>query len=443
MKKKGVWFAFFIALLFLLIFQSLWLYSTYKIRKDDIENNINALFVKSCEKELEYRYDKYLSADQPKYVSLDVADDMESSVEQVLDKDVDVFQQILELMGKSIEVSVLDSLFKEKLADIGVSNGYLIYYKDSAGNILEQVGNLSIDKLDKAFYTDILLIVEGKRLQAVVDLSPAVVFQQMIWLLVASFLMLLIIVVCVVYQAQTIVTQYKLNLLREDFSNALTHDMKTPLSTINAVLSQFREGALDNLPDMREKFGRIGMEQVAGLQVLVEKILTIAKLEEGKLLIERSDADVKSMVKELKERFIVSKDKQVIIHLTFDLGNYAISLDSTLIKNAIANLIENAVKYSGESVIINLDCYVMNNQLFIRVQDNGLGISTKDHQKIFEKFERGAAVGRKGAKGFGLGLNYVKRVVEAHGGIVTLFSAEGKGSEFTLVLPLNVGDSAI
>ncbi len=113
-------------------------------------------------------------------------------------------------------------------------------------------------------------------------------------------------------------------------------------------------------------------------------------------------------------------------------------MDKTLIKNAIANLIENSIKYSGDLVVVEIDSYINHNQLFIKVKDNGYGISDDDKTKIFDKFERGAAVKRKGAKGFGLGLNYVKRVVEAHGGIVVLYSKEGAGSEFTMILPLNI-----
>jgi two-component system phosphate regulon sensor histidine kinase PhoR len=144
------------------------------------------------------------------------------------------------------------------------------------------------------------------------------------------------------------------------------------------------------------------------------------------------------MIKELEDRFSVSTDKQVSIHSSIDIDQYqSIYVDSTLIKNAIANLIDNAIKYSGDPVNINIKCYTTNQQIHISIEDNGFGISDEDKDKIFGKFERGAAVGRKGAKGFGLGLNYVKQVVKAHGGIVLLFSNKGKGSIFSLVIPLN------
>ena len=319
---------------------------------------------------------------------------------------------------------------------------YSLYYKDSTGTILDQTGNLPLSKMDKAFHTNSLLIVDGKRVQAIVNIAPSVVFKQMLVLLLASLLMFIIILFCIAYPTKLIFTQHKLNKLREDFTHALTHDMKTPLGSINTVLSNFRSGVLDNNPEKQERFGRIAMDQVANMLLLVEKILTIAKIERGKFILNRAEADLNTTIKELEERFSVSNEKPVTIHSSIKIDDSKIIyIDATLIKNAIANLIDNAIKYSGDSVKIDIDCYLIDNSLYIRVSDNGFGISEKDQRKIFEKFERGSAVGRKGAKGFGLGLTYVKQVTEAHGGLVTIFSHEGKWSEFTITLPLYEPDN--
>src|SRR5690606_29569633 len=99
----------------------------------------------------------------------------------------------------------------------------------------------------------------------------------------------------------------------------------------------------------------------------------------------------------------------------------------TMLTNAVSNLIDNAIKYSGNSVNINIRCEQKDKDVFIYIKDNGYGMSEKDQVKVFTMFERGKAVTRKEAKGFGLGLSYVKRVVEAHGGTVNLFSKEGEG----------------
>lgn len=443
MKLRIVWIIFFISIFSLLSFQSIWLLETYKLKKKEIQNSINIQLVESIEKELKNRLEKSdLKKEEMQFMDENTAQSTEeyqsNKIFEVEGNDVletGIFQYLLHFSGYPFYLNNLDTIFHNTLILSNTTSDYLLIYKDSTGAIIEQTGNLSSSKIDRSFKTNPLLIVDGKRVEAIVNISPSVIFKQMFWLLVASFLMLLIILCCTIYQVKTIFTQYKLNQLREDFTNALTHDMKTPLGTINIVLSQFREGVLDDEPELKEKLGRIAMEQVSGLLMLVEKILIIAKLEQEKLTLDYAIVDLPEMVKELKSRVSLSKDKEVTIYTSFELDDQSIYLDKTLIKNAIGNLIDNAIKYSGNRVVIHVDCYIRDKQLFIRIKDNGFGISDRDKQKIFEKFERGAAIGRKGAKGFGLGLNYVKRVTEAHGGIVVLYSKEGEGSEFTIVLP--------
>jgi two-component system phosphate regulon sensor histidine kinase PhoR len=442
MGLKTVWIVFLLSIISLLVFQAIWLYSAYNIKKTNVEEDVSLLLIKSVEEELKFRHDKFISNDTIRFVSTkeSIVDTTKTEASGELDPkeimETSFLQQILNIIDAPIQISFIDSLFSKKIDDLNISNKYSLLYKDSTGTILEQTGNLSSTRMNKAFRTDSLLIVDGKRVQAIVDISPSVVFRRMIWLLAASFLMLIILFFCIIYQAKTIFTQYKLNRLREDFTHALTHNMKTPLGTIYIVLSQFKSGVLDNKPEMKAKFSKIAMNQVSNLLRLIEKILTLAMLEEGKLILKRTQTDLSEIVDELKSDFSLSKEKQVTILTTVELDNQTIYLDKTMIKEAISNLIQNAIKYSGDSVEIKLNCYIENNQLFIRVKDNGAGISKKDRQKIFDKFERGTAVGRKGTEGFGIGLNYVKRITEAHGGIVVLHSHEKEGSEFTMLLPL-------
>jgi two-component system phosphate regulon sensor histidine kinase PhoR len=448
MKIKGVWIIFFLAIISLLIIQSIWLYNTYNIKKKNIEEQINSLLIESVKNETTYRYaftklDKNISImdeetfqNDSAFHGYDLSEAYEVSDQELFE--AGLFQHVLQSSGLLFNINTLDSILQDKLQKADIPVNYSLYYKDSIGTILEQAGNFSQAKTNKVFHTGSILIVDGKKVQAVMNISPSIVFKQMKWLLIISFFVLIILLFCIIYQTKTIFTQRKLNQLRDDFTHALTHDMKTPLGSINTVLSHFRSGSLDDNPEIKERFGKIAMDQVSNLLLLVEKILTIAKLEQGKLTPERSITNIHAIIKELEERFSVSNSKPVTIRSSVDIDeNKDIYLDETLIKEAVGNLMENAIKYSGNSVKVTIDCYTMENTLRIRVIDNGFGIPQKDHDKIFEKFERGAAIKRKGAKGFGLGLNYVKRVTEAHGGIVTLFSKEGEGSEFTLVLPLD------
>lgn len=248
----------------------------------------------------------------------------------------------------------------------------------------------------------------------------------------------MLIIICFVYELRVIFTQRRLTQLRDDFSHALVHDMKTPLGTIYMAVDQWGKGVLDKNPELRSKFSDTAMAQVLNLQALVDKILTIAYLEQKKLILDPKIMDLSNMIQGLVDKFSIQAKKPVSFKIDIDLESTHIIADPVYLTNAVSNLIDNAIKYSGDSVAIDICCHSSDNQLFIEVSDNGFGISERDREKIFEKFERGAAVGRKGAKGFGLGLNYVKRVMNAHGGTVSLSSLKGQGSKFVLYMPLKV-----
>jgi len=349
------------------------------------------------------------------------------------------FQQVLHNFGFPFNFSTLDSIFSSELQKEKLSRHFSLYFRDSTGVIIEQTKNLTPSQIKKAFHTESLLIVNGKRVQASATISPPVVYQQMIDLLISSGIIVVFLFFCIFYLMKTILTQEKLNTLKNDFMNSFVHNIKSPLGTIKTVLSTFLSGDLEKHPDKKDFLGRTGLTQVENLQLLAEQVLTAAKFEKGHLVLHRSTPDMNAMIKELKEKFSVSADKPVSIQTCIEIENEKnISLDVLLIKEAISNLLDNAIKYSGKTVEIFIECKTINDALQIRVVDNGYGISQKDQEKIFEKFERGAAVDRKEAKGFGLGLSYVKYITEIHGGLVQLYSNIGKGSEFTLLFPIQL-----
>jgi two-component system phosphate regulon sensor histidine kinase PhoR len=445
MKKKSIWFVFFLAITSLLVFQAFGLYYTYSLKKDDIEKNTNALLRSSVEKEVMSRYEKgRLSKGDIFTAHLTVEEKAKfmhgvkvyKFDEQEL-LEAGFYQQPAHISGFPFEIQTLDSIFRRELQKEDISDIMSLFYRDSTGLLIEQAGNLPESKIKKAFKTDPLLIINGNRVQAFVVISPPAIFKQMLLLLVSSFIALIILFFCIIYQTRTIYTQNELDKLKDDFFNAFTHNIKTPLGTIKSVLSNFKSGKIINRPEMIEKFGKIAIAQVEHLQLLIEKILTIAKLEDKLLTLNLSETDIPVMINELKDKYAIFENKQIIINTTFNIDNKKIILlDSELIKEAVSNLLDNAVKYSGKVVEINIACYSTTDTLQIQVKDNGYGISPKDQHNIFKKFERGAAVDRKEAKGFGIGLNFVKNVTELHGGTVSLSSQLGEGSEFTLSLPL-------
>lgn len=438
MRINYIWTTFIISIIVLLLSQIFWLHNMYHIQKTDLEERLNLVLVEAVKKELDKRF---LYSDQQLQKS---PEKKGSSFKFILDNDKIQSEGLLALQNEALQrlmvfkhikfdLSVVDSLYNVMLEQQKLEVEYYLCYQDSA-QILDSVGDSSLRGIKSVEVP----IVNNAKVQATYSITMPLVLSQMVWMLVVSVLMFLLIIICFVYQLRVIITQRRLTRLRDDFSHALVHDMKTPLGTIYMAVDQWGKGVLDKSPELRSKFADTAIAQVLNLQALVDKILTIAYLEQNKLTLEPKIMDLSKMVQGLVDKFSIQAKKPVKFTIDINMENTHIVADPTYLTNAVSNLIDNAIKYSGDSVEIDINCHSDNSKLFIEVSDNGFGISDKDREKIFEKFERGAAIKRKGAKGFGLGLNYVRRVMNAHGGTVSLSSIEGQGAKFVLYMPLKV-----
>lgn len=438
MRINYIWTTFIIAIIVLLLSQVFWLHNMYHIQKTDLEERLNTILVEAVQKELDKRFlfsDEHIEKSPEKKVNVFefAVDNDKVQSEGLLVQQNEAMQRLMLFENINFDLSVLDSIYNVMLEQQKLEVEYYLCYQDSA-QILDSVGDSSLRGIKSVEVP----IVNNAKVQATYSITLPLVLSQMVWMLVVSVLMFLLIIICFVYQLRVIITQRRLTRLRDDFSHALVHDMKTPLGTIYMAVDQWGKGVLDKSPELRSKFADTAIAQVLNLQALVDKILTIAYLEQNKLTLEPKIMDLSKMVQGLVDKFSIQAKKPVKFTIDIDMESTHIVADPTYLTNAVSNLIDNAIKYSGDSVEIDINCHSDNSKLFIEVSDNGFGISDKDREKIFEKFERGAAVRRKGAKGFGLGLNYVRRVMNAHGGTVSLSSIEGQGAKFVLYMPLKV-----
>ena len=255
---------------------------------------------------------------------------------------------------------------------------------------------------------------------------------------------LAILLLCIRKQINIIKRQDEIAHMREDFSYAMIHDMKTPLSSILMGARILRSGKLDMKPEKKEKYFDILEEEAQHLLALTNKVLTISKLEYGQLLLEKSHIPIRPMLEELTQLFTAKTNKPVTFRLNIEAED--IFADEEYLKEAVSNLIDNAIKYSGDSVDIQITSCLYNQFTQIKVKDNGIGISLSAQNHIFDKFER-ASINRNntadGITGFGLGLNYVMNVTRSHGGYVSVESQEGKYSEFILSLPISTEETTV
>mgnify|MGYP000766626480 FL=1 len=276
-------------------------------------------------------------------------------------------------------------------------------------------------------------------IQAEISNPSMFFFKKMGALLFSTTILIIIVIGGFFYQKQIIEQFNNIFRVREDFSYAMVHDMKTPLTTIFTALSFLHSGRLDDKPETKEKFFNVAKEEADRLLTLTNKLLTISKLESKKMKMECEKIALEPMLVRLADKFKVKSHKPVSFE--FDLQTPEIYADTEYIEEVFSNLIDNSIKYSKERVDIRI--LSSRNDLYsiIKIYDNGLGISEKDQRSIFNKYERAAAGSRsrrKKASGFGLGLNFVQQVIDAHKGKIFVNSIEGEFTEFIIYLPLMI-----
>ena len=254
-------------------------------------------------------------------------------------------------------------------------------------------------------------------------------------LLLISILISIVIILSLIDQINYIDEQERVRLLREDFSYAMVHDMKSPLTSIIMGTKYLHSGVLEKKPEMKEKYFCIVEDEAQHLLALINRLLTISKLEHGKLSIQKAEIDLEAMIEDVVDKYKAKSAKP--IHITTLFGATSALADEEYLKEAISNIVDNATKYSKEEINIQISTSENDRNVYIKIYDEGIGIARSEMKTIFNRFERAAEHERDARKtrgGFGIGLNYVLQVINAHDGKVSVKSEKGKWSEFTISL---------
>lgn len=264
------------------------------------------------------------------------------------------------------------------------------------------------------------------------------VFVQSSGALMMSLVFILLLIGCFAYTLIVIRKQKRLSLIKNDFINNLTHEFKTPIASIALATSMLKS----DKPEIgkRKKANYLSLIELEAkrLEGQVDKVLQIAMIDSGNFTLEKKKLDVHDVIKRVVEsmELMVSKRKGAIsLHLIATQSE--VMADSTHLVNIIYNLIDNALKYTIDTPLIAITTSDHSEGIEISIQDNGIGIGEEIQRYIFDKFYRAESGNIQNAKGFGLGLSYVKKIIEEHKGRIHLSSKLDQGSEFRLYFPFS------
>lgn len=229
----------------------------------------------------------------------------------------------------------------------------------------------------------------------------------------------------------TLKKQMELDEMKSSFTSNITHELKTPIAVAYAANDALLNYGLGDNPVKREEYLLDTKEQLEKLSALVERILSMSMKERGNFRLDVSETNIRDMFEKIAQETRLRTTKNCNIRIEAD-ENLTAVFDAKLMSSVVSTLVDNAVKYSGESVSILLKAIRKSDKLFISVSDNGIGIAQEHQRHVFEKFYRVPHGDVHDVKGYGIGLYFAKTIVERHGGLISLNSTPGEGSTFTI-----------
>ena len=256
----------------------------------------------------------------------------------------------------------------------------------------------------------------------------------------ASGLLLLIVIGCFSYAIMVILQQKKISEVKNDFINNMTHEFKTPIATVSLATEALQDDDIKGSKAFIDRYVSVIQEENKRLGMQVEKVLQIASLDKKDFKLNIEDADIHQIIeKALVNISIMVEKRGGSITSQLLASNPTIKADKVHLTNIVYNLLDNANKYSSEAPEIHIRTENISTGIILKISDHGIGMSKEATQKIFDKFYRVSTGNVHDVKGFGLGLSYVKNIIDMHNGSINVKSEPGKGSTFKIILPFNHG----
>ncbi|MFY7988232.1 MAG: sensor histidine kinase [Flavobacterium sp.] len=263
------------------------------------------------------------------------------------------------------------------------------------------------------------------------------VFSSLIGISSLSLLFTLVIVLTYSSALNQLIKQKQISEIKTDFINNMTHEFKTPIATINLALDAIKNPKIIEDKEKVQRYLQMIKEENKRMHAQVENVLRISKLEKNELDISKEPRDVTDIIEDAIEHVsLIVEDREGIIHSHFDAQRSTILLNEVHFTNVLVNVLDNAIKYSPNAPVIDVFTENIKDFILIKIQDQGAGMSKVAQKRVFEKFYREHTGDLHNVKGHGLGLAYVKQIVEDHNGQIFVESEKGKGSTFIIKMPL-------
>lgn len=345
-------------------------------------------------------------------------------------------------LAERIDFPSLDSDLRTELRSNGININYHFYVTTSDGREVYRCPEYSSEG-DRYTYRQVLYPNDPSAQKGILYIHfpdmQSFLFSSVKFMIPAIIFTLMLLIVFI-FTIWSIFRQKRLTEIKNDFINNMTHEFKTPISTISLAAQMLRDPSVSKSETMFKHISGVIVDETKRLRFQVEKVLQMSMFDRKATTFKRKEVDANVLMQDTVNTFrlkVEASGGKIDAHL--DAEDAIVFVDEMHFTNVIFNLMDNAVKYKAEDRELNLTVTTHNesdDKLVITIVDNGIGIKREDLKKIFEKFYRVHTGNRHDVKGFGLGLAYVHNVVKALGGSIHAESEYGKGTKFIITLPL-------
>ncbi len=343
-----------------------------------------------------------------------------------------------------IDTLILDSILAAELKDKNIRASYTYGVLKTKGNYFSKSTKEQdkVNILQSKYQVNLApdnMFIPAQYLSLYFPNQTNYIISNLWFLFVGSGFLVLTLVLAFYYTISTIFKQKKLSVIKNDFISNMTHEFKTPISTISLACEVLNDTAFEKTKEQTQNYIRVISEENKRLSLLVENVLQTSILEKGEFKLKIQPVDLHQIIYQTINNTRLQLEKregEIVTELK--ATNAELNADRVHLTNILFNMIDNALKYTTAKPHIIISTSDSDMGVYVSIADNGIGISKENQQKIFEPLFRVSTGNVHNVKGFGLGLNYVKAVIEKHGGTISVESALGKGSKFNVFIPKNI-----